>query len=182
MKNNAVQEKEEVKNNNAVSEKPADVKTNIAKTETPAYPFLLLQRDMNQLFEDFAHGFEMWRPRFAKSRFGDFHITVDLKDNEKELVVTAEVPGVDGKEIELTVSSDSLTISGEKKEEKEETDKGYYRSERNYGMFRRILPLPCEVDKDSVKATFKNGVLKVVMPKCKESMKDIKKVDIKEDN
>ncbi len=166
--NTAVKEKEEIK---------APVSTK--RERYSAYPFLPLQRDMNQLFEDFSRGLGMWRPRIAETFFGDFHAKVELKDNDNELIVSAELPGVDMKDIELTLSPDSLTIKGEKREEVEEKEKGFYHCERNYGYFQRVLPLPCQIDKDSVEATFKNGVLKVVILKSKESIKDTKKVEIK---
>lgn len=144
------------------------------------YPFLSLQRDMNHLFEDFARGIELWRPGFVEPFFGDFHAKVDLKDNENEIIVTAELAGVGQDDIEILLTADSLTIKGEKKEEKEENqkDKGYYRSERNYGFFQRILPLPCEIEQANVKASFKNGVLKIVMPKSTESVKKARKIEI----
>lgn len=153
--------------------------TQAAKWAGRAYPFHLLQRDMNQLFENFAHGFDMWRPRFVEPLFGDFQIKLDLKDNEHEIVLSAEIPGVDYKDMEISVSDDTLTIRGEKKEVKEEREKGYYRSERSYGSFQRLVPLPCQIKKDMVDASFKNGVLRVIMPKSDEVMKEVKKVEVK---
>lgn len=172
-------------NNTAVKEKEEKVQTVEEKAMAPSrreaylYPFHLLQRDMNQLFEDFTRGMDMWRPRFADQFFGDFAIKVDLKDNDKEIVVTAEVPGVEQKDIEVLLNSETLTIKGEKKQEKEEKEKGYYRCERSYGSFQRMIPLPCEIEKDNVQATYANGVLKIVLAKSPEIIKGTKKVDIK---
>lgn len=171
MKNGAVKER--------IEEKP---EMTPVKRDMHPYPFHFLQRDMNKLFEDFTRGVEIWRPHFAEPLLGEYHVKVDLKDNEKEFVLSAEVPGVDQKDIEITITPDYLMIKGEKKEEKEENEKGYYRSERSYGCFQRVLPLPCKVEKDHVTATFKNGILKVVMPKCMESMKEVKKVEIKSES
>lgn len=174
-----------MKNATAIKEKEQEktqtpVQQSLQKRDLyPSYPFHTLQRDMNQLFEDFARGFDMWRPRFADPLFGDFQIKMDMKDNDHQIVLTAEVPGVEQKDIEVSLNDHILTIKGEKKEEKEEKEKGYFRSERNYGCFQRIVPLPCEIDQNAVEATFKNGVLKVLLPKSKESMKQSKKVEIK---
>lgn len=142
-------------------------------------PFMSLQRDINRLFEEFHRGLDLWRPSAWEPAAGDFHARVEVKDNENEIIVTAELAGVDPKDVELTVAADALTIEGDKKEEKEERHKGYYRTERYYGFFHRHVPLPCEIDKDKVEATFKNGILKVVMAKSKECLKDTKKVEIK---
>lgn len=144
-----------------------------------SYPFHLLQRDMNHLFDSFARGLDMWRPRIVEPFLGDFHIKLDLKDNDQDIVLTAEIPGVQQKDIEISLNNETLTIKGEKKEVKEETEKGYYRSERSYGSFQRMIPLPCGIDKDKVQATYDNGVLKVVMPKCKEALEVVKKIEIK---
>lgn len=158
------------------AQSPAAVKRDVPA----AYPFHLLQRDMNQLFENFAHGFEMWRPRFVEPLFGDFQVRLDLRDNDKDIVLTAEIPGVDPKDIELSVTDDSVVIRGEKVDQKEESEKGYYRSERSFGSFERVVPLPCEIDRDKVDATFKNGVLKVVLSKCMKSNQNEKKIEVKE--
>ncbi|MBX9688460.1 MAG: Hsp20/alpha crystallin family protein [Candidatus Obscuribacterales bacterium] len=169
-----------MKETSSVKEKePLKTSSTPTKREMHPYPFQLLQRDMNQLFENFAHGVEMWRPKFVEPLFGDFQIRLDLKDNETQIVLSAEVPGIEQKDIEVTVTPDSLIISGEKKEEKEEKEKGYYRSERSFGSFHRVIPLPCEVEKDNVEATYKNGVLRIVLPKNKNAIKESKKVEIK---
>jgi HSP20 family protein len=94
---------------------------------------------------------------------------VDLIDHKDELVLRADLPGLEEKDIEVTVQDGSLVIRGERKEEKEEKKEDYYCSERTYGMFARTLPLPTGVDADRVKATFKNGVLEVHLPKAAEA-------------
>lgn len=94
---------------------------------------------------------------------------VDMVDEKDEIVVKADLPGLDQKDIEVTVQDGTLTIRGERKEEKEEKKEDYYYAERTYGAFMRSLPLPKGVDADKVKATFKKGVLEVHLPKAKEA-------------
>jgi HSP20 family protein len=94
---------------------------------------------------------------------------VDIVDHKDEVVVHADLPGLDEKDIEVTVQDNMLTIRGERKEEKEEKKEDYYQAERTYGAFARTLTLPAGVDADKVKATFKKGVLEVHLPKSKEA-------------
>ncbi|GIK40693.1 MAG: hypothetical protein BroJett011_45260 [Chloroflexota bacterium] len=107
--------------------------------------------------------------------FGDFSPRVDVTENEKEVRITAELPGLEEKDIDVSLSNDVLTISGEKKAEREDKGDNYYRMERSYGSFHRSIPLPTEVDTDHCDATFKNGVLQITLPKVhlKESAKKI---------
>lgn len=139
-------------------------------------PFLALQREMNKLFDefDFGKGLLSWPEQMP-----DFHAKVDVKDTDKEIVVTAEIPGIDIKNVEVTLRADSLTLKGEKKEEKEEKENGYYRMERSYGSFYRAIPLPCAVDRDNVAATYKDGVMKVVLPKTEKAPATEQKINVK---
>ncbi len=154
----------------------------LAPSTSKQFPvFRSLQEEVNKLFEDFRHGFH-----FAPTNMFDSVDTmagiatkVDVKDTEKEVVITAELPGVDLKDIEVTLKNDGIAISGEKNVEKEEKDKGYYRMERSYGSFYRLLPLPCAVDREAVSATYKDGVLKVTMPKTAEAIENEKKISVK---
>jgi HSP20 family protein len=102
---------------------------------------------------------------------------VDMIDHKDEIVLRADLPGLDDKDIEVTVQDGSLTIRGERKEETEEKKEDYYYSERSYGVFARTLPLPTGVDADKVKATFKSGVLEIHLPKAKEAKG--KKIEVK---
>jgi HSP20 family protein len=161
------------------------VKDETKKNGTPAttkhYPVLRsLQEDMNKLFEEFRHGFS-FAPSHLFEKFDaetSFHARVDVKDTEKEVVITAELPGVDLKDIEVTMQNDGIAISGEKNVEEEEKDQGYYKMERSYGSFYRLIPLPCAIDREAVNATFKDGVLKVTMPKTAEAIKSEKKISV----
>jgi HSP20 family protein len=134
---------------------------------------------MNQLFENFTRGIDMWRPPFVEPFFGDFQIKLDIKDNDNQIIVNAEIPGVEQKDIEVLLTDETLSIKGEKKEQKEEQDKGYYRAERSYGSFQRMIPLPCAVERDHVDATFKNGILTIVLPKSKKPLNSAKKIEFK---
>jgi HSP20 family protein len=102
---------------------------------------------------------------------------VDMVDRKDEIVLRADLPGLDEKDIEVTVQDGMLTIRGERKEETEEKKEDYYYSERTYGLFARTLPLPAGVEADKVKAIFKKGVLEVHLPKAKESKG--KKIEVK---
>jgi HSP20 family protein len=104
---------------------------------------------------------------------------VNVSEDDKEVLVTADVPGLDEKDLEVTITKDSLTIKGEKKEETEEKNKNYYRMERSYGSFQRVIPLTAEIDETRAKAKFKNGVLKVTLPKIATAKGTAKKIEVK---
>ncbi|HQP29278.1 MAG TPA: Hsp20/alpha crystallin family protein, partial [Syntrophales bacterium] len=99
--------------------------------------------------------------------------------DEKEVVVKAELPGIDEKDLDVSLSEHALTIKGEKKEEKEDQGKGYYRMERSYGSFHREIPLPASIDAKKVEAAFKNGLLTVTLPKTEEARKADRKISVK---
>lgn len=113
------------------------------------------------------------------SQWRRFNPAVNVSENERELRVTAELPGMDPKDIELSVNRGTLTITGEKKEENEDKGDGYHRMERSYGSFRRMLSLPEDVDTDKIDAQFKYGVLTLVVPKLPEEKTGRKKIAIK---
>jgi HSP20 family protein len=129
-----------------------------------------LERDMEEMFGRFP----MW-PWGERER--GWAPAVDMVDRKDELVLRADLPGLEEKDIEVTVHDGSVTIRGERKEEAEEKKEDYYCSERSYGVFARTLPLPTGIDADKVKATFKSGVLEVHLPKAKEAKG--RKIEIK---
>jgi HSP20 family protein len=144
-----------------------------------ASPFASLRKQMDDLFE----GFFGASPLAALRRWdlgdgGGFTPRVNVVENEKEVRITAELPGVDEKDVSVTVSEDSLTLRGEKKEETKSESESFYRVERSFGSFERTLPLPAEVVTDKAEATFKNGVLTVVLPRA-QTAKERKKIEIK---
>ena len=97
----------------------------------------------------------------AAAGMGMFTPSIDVKENEKEFIIKAELPGVEEKDIEITVTNDAVTIKGEKKEEKEDKDKNYYYMERSYGSFSRVIPLEAEIESSKAEARFKNGILDI---------------------
>lgn len=119
-----------------------------------------LRKEMDRLFE-----------RFFEPRWDEFPAltgwapVLDVSETKEAVVVKAEIPGLDPKEIEVTLRGELLTIKGEKKEEKEEKDEHYHRTERAYGAFVRTVRLPVPVDGSKVAATFKNGLLMIKLPK-----------------
>jgi HSP20 family protein len=140
------------------------------------HPFYSLQREMNSLFDDFFRGFDLTPRGFYQRGETSFMPTVDVKENEREFIIKAELPGVDEKEIEITVTDDAVTFKGEKKEEK---GKNYYYMERSYGSFHRVIPLPVETESDKAEASFKNGVLNITIPKSQTVKAKGTKVPIK---
>ena len=142
-------------------------------------PFYSLQREMNGLFDNFFRGFDLAPRGLAASGMGMFSPSVDVKENEKEFVIKAELPGVEEKDIDVTVTNDSITIKGEKKEEKEDRDKNYYYMERSYGSFSRVIPLEAEIEADKAEASFKNGILNIKIQKNQTAKAKGTKVPIK---
>jgi HSP20 family protein len=129
---------------------------------------LSFQREMNRLFDDFFHGFGLgptfdWGDRsLAKATFSP---KVDVSETKKEVKVSAELPGMEEKDIAVELGDNVLTIRGEKKEEHEDNGKDWYRKEQTYGSFHRVIPLPSAVDGECAKARFKRGKLVVRIPK-----------------
>jgi len=143
-----------------------------------ANPVHEFRQAMDRLMESFFDGFDA--PHFGR-RSDAFVPQVDVVDSDKEIKITAELPGLDEKDLEVSLTREALTIKGEKREEKEEKGKDYYRSERSYGSFARTIPLPAEIDAEKVAASFKKGVLTVKLPKTKQAVNETKKVSIKQE-
>jgi len=135
-------------------------------------PFLVLRNEMDKVFDNFFRGFEL--EPFGKG-INTFQPKVNIVDSEKEITVSVEIPGMDEKDIDLSLTKDSLTIKGEKKEEKEEKGKNYHRMERSYGSFSRTLPLPVEINTEKAEASYKQGVLTILLPKTEKAVKETKK-------
>ena len=147
-------------------------------------PLGQLHEEMDQLFDNFFTGFGLSPsgPGGTLSNSlteGLLKPTVDIGANDEEYAISIEVPGVAQKDIKLEIADNTLTIRGEKKQEKEEKEKNYYRMERSYGAFQRVLSLPGDADQDSIKATFKNGVLNITMPRKALPAPDVKRIEIK---
>jgi len=149
-------------------------KTEMTPAPANGDPFRALQRRMDRLFDDFAGDYH-WP--FTNGR-GAMTPTIDVSETEKELTVEAELPGVDEKDIDVTLTDNMLTIKGEKKQEKEEKKKDYHLTERSYGSFSRTMTLPFDADPAKIKAAFKDGVLKITLPKPPEIKAKVKKIAI----
>ncbi len=139
-------------------------------------PLSMFRREFNRLIDDFFRDFEL-EP--FKRRLGTFSPNINVIENNNEIKISAEVPGMDEKDIEVSINKDVLTIRGEKKEEREDKGKNYYRMERSYGSFSRSIPLPVDVDKDKAKAELKKGVLTITLPKTQEAISETKKIPVK---
>jgi HSP20 family protein len=137
-----------------------------------ANPFFTLHREMNRLFDDVFRGFEL-TPFGSNRGFGWPHL--EVSETDKELKVTAELPGLDEKDVQLELSDGTLVIKGEKKTETEDKDRWF--SERVYGRFERRIPVE-DVEEDKVSASFKNGVLTVTMPKSAKARQNVKRIAI----
>lgn len=96
--------------------------------------------------------------------------SIDIRESEHQLTVQVELPGVDPDDLDISVSGDVLTISGQKREESEERREGYYHSERRFGSFRRTVPLPVAVDRDAIAADYERGVLTISLPKSEKAV------------
>jgi HSP20 family protein len=154
----------------------------------PWRPIDDLRREVDRLFENFGRGF--WATPFGRPLF-DVEPTwpaalrwpgapaVDIVERDDKYELTAELPGLDEKDIEVKVVEDGLTIKGEKQEEKEEKKKGYHLKERRFGAFERSFQLPKGVDADKIDARFEKGVLMVTLPKKPEAKKATKKIAVK---
>ncbi|MCX8070367.1 MAG: Hsp20/alpha crystallin family protein [Thermodesulfovibrionales bacterium] len=139
-------------------------------------PFLMLQREMNAVFENFFRDFESF-PFYQSS--GGFSPKVDVLETEKEIKINAELPGMDEKDIDVSIHKDAVTIKGEKKLEKEDKGKDYYRMERSYGSFSRTIPIHVEVNTEKAEAKFSKGLLTITIPKTEKAIKEVKKIAIK---
>lgn len=139
-------------------------------------PFVSLQNEIDRLFDDFTRGFPSF-PSLGNGGAVATMPTMDVAETDKEIEITAELPGLEEKDVQINVADNVLTIRGEKKAEKEQKDKNYRLVERSYGMFERSLELPDGVNADAITASIDKGVLKVVVPKPAPSQ--VKKIEVK---
>jgi HSP20 family protein len=138
-------------------------------------PFMSLQREVDRLFEDFTRGFPALPSLTGNG--ASLMPSIDVTETDKEIEITAELPGLEEKDVQINVADNLLTIRGEKKAEKEEKDKNYRLVERSYGSFERTLELPGGVDADAIKASIAKGVLKVTVQKPAPAQS--KKIEVK---
>lgn len=136
-------------------------------------PFMRLRHNIDQVFDNMLGDWTGRMNKFDRA----FIPTIDVHETAKEIRVTAELPGLEEKNIDVSLLNGALWIKGEKNEEHEEEKGDVYRCERRYGSFQRMIELPTEVDADKIKASFKKGVLKVTLPKTKEASRRVISVD-----
>jgi HSP20 family protein len=150
-------------------------------------PFESLRREVDRLFEDFDRGFwrSPFRSAFALEPFWRSELAwpaapaVDVTESDKAYEITADLPGMSEKDIEVKLAAGGLVIAGQKHEEKEEKKKDYYLNERRFGSFKRSFRVPENVEADKIEASFKNGVLTVTLPKTAQTQKAEKKIAVK---
>ncbi|MCX5886891.1 MAG: Hsp20/alpha crystallin family protein [Proteobacteria bacterium] len=130
----------------------------------PFDEFTTFRREMDRLWDRFFSE----RPALDMLEKG-WEPTMDITETKSDLIVKAELPGIDPKEIDISLTGDTLTIKGEKQQEKEEKEENYYRIERSYGIFSRTIKLPMSVQNDRIKASYQHGVLKITLPKSEEA-------------
>jgi HSP20 family protein len=165
-----------------------DVKKAPARREAVPDVWRSFRSELDRLFDRFDGGFRL--PSFRRmfdlepfwSRETSLGINVpavDMSEDDKSYTIAAELPGLDEKNIDVSLSGDVLVIKGEKKEEKEDKEKNYYMSERFYGSFQRSFRLPDGVDRDKIAASFAKGVLTITVPKTADAQKQQKKIEVK---
>jgi HSP20 family protein len=138
-------------------------------------PFSIFRREMDQLFDEFLS---------VPSRRGELSLrggwpSIDVDENETAYTVTAELPGIEAKDVELNLRDNVLTLSGEKRQETKSEEGGRRWTERSFGRFERAIPLEAEVDADRIQATHRNGVLTVTLPKSAKAKESTRKIEIK---
>lgn len=142
-------------------------------------PFEEFERRIEDFFRrPFSLFAPTWWPRLRFPEFEEISPSVDIFEEGDNVVVKAELPGMKKEDIEVKLTENTVTISGEKKKEEKIEKKDYYRLERSYGSFCRAFSLPAEVQTDKAKAQFKDGILEVRIPKSEEAKKKEKKLMI----
>lgn len=145
-------------------------------------PFMSLQEQINQVFESFFDDMPLGRGRGGMG-YGRgmmrFQPQIDVNETAEALEIIADVPGMSEKDIEINVTDEMMTISGERSHESEKEDKDHLHRERSYGMFMRRIPLPAHIERDKISAKFKDGVLKIHVPKNEEAKQQWRKIEVK---
>jgi HSP20 family protein len=131
-----------------------------------------LQSEMNRLFQEFAHHSN------GEAELMTFMPSAELEDTPEALHLKLEIPGLEAKDLDIQVSEESVSISGERKSETKTEEKGMVRSEFHYGKFERVIPLPVQVKNDAAHAEYKNGILTIDLPKSEEEKKKVVKLDV----
>lgn len=138
-----------------------------------------LRHQMDHLFDELLHSDREFG-QFPKLENAIWAPAIELKETDTELTLKAVVPGIEAKELDVQVSENTVSIAGEHREEKRTEEKGYFRSELQYGQFHRVVSLPVSVKHDQVQSKFKDGVLTLTLPKSESSPPKVTKVDLTE--
>lgn len=152
------------------------------QTDYSHHPLARLHEDVDRLFDSFLEG----RGIPSLGRFGEKGLlssgllrpSVDISENKKGYTIRAEIPGVEKDSVKLTIEDDTLLISGEKLQEKEDTDGGYHCVERSYGSFQRVISLPADADQEKLEAKFRNGILTITLPRKPGVKSNAREIDI----
>lgn len=172
-----------------MADTPVEVKkTAPASAPAPAAdPWRSFRSEMDRLFDRFSGSFGMpslhrmfdWEPAVSsQSSFSFAAPSVDVSEEDKAFKITAELPGLETKDVDISVTGDMLVIKGEKKQESEKKEENYYMSERSYGSFQRSFALPEEIDRDKIAADLAKGVLTITLPKMAEAQKRAQKIKV----
>ena len=155
-------------------------KTNLPATHEDYFdPFVTFRRDMDRMLEDFFTGFGGGRAPHDTTGWTAATPMIDVTETEKDVVVTAELPGLSDKDFEVTLAGDLLTIKGEKKSEHEEKDGDAAYMERRYGSFVRTVRLPFEAGNEKVDAKYDKGVLTLRVPKPADAQKPVRRIEVR---
>jgi HSP20 family protein len=154
-----------------------------APASGPSNPFSALRSEIDRVFDDFFPGFPRLSfferpPAFWSRPTGALVPKVDVSETDRTFEISAELPGLSEKDIEVSVAEGVLTLKGERKEEREEKDKNYHLVERSYGSFQRSFSLPEGVDADKIAATYEKGVLNITLPKMPEAQIKRRKIAV----
>lgn len=148
---------------------------------SPLSPLAGLHSEIDRIFDRAFHGFgaefPLWSAGFSRGE-SLFKPKVDVGGSDKEYTISVELPGIDEKDISVELNGDALVIKGEKKQEEKTEEKGFYRVERSYGSFQRVLNVPDDANVDGIKATYANGVLRLVLPRKEQSEPQTRKIAI----
>lgn len=142
----------------------------------PLRDFDTIRQQINHLFDELMHtsGNEGLIPKVNMS----LNPAIELTETDTDIILKAELPGMEAKDLDVEVSKDAVAIAGEYRREQHAQDKDFIRSEFRYGQFHRIIPLPISVKNDQVKAEFKNGILMLIIPKVESTTRNVVKVDL----
>jgi len=149
------------------------------QAQQPLNNMLQLHREMDHLFADAFRGFPtLWNQRMSDDFIPTFRASVNVASDEKQYTITLEAPGMTQEDIAIELKDRTLFITGNKQQEKEEKEQHFYRVERHYGSFERVLAIPDDGDAEEISAAMKNGVLTLTIPRKELPQTDVKKIEI----